>query len=248
MNTLYLKNVDVNIESGELIGIIGPNGSGKTLLLKIISGRVKNDCIYIDKKRISEFSTDFKKNNIVCVFDDNIYNTRTPIDELKYYLDILNIKEKEINIRIDNFINYFSLEEIIDKDFIELDIQNRIYIKILSLLIICPYVFCIDDLLTFLTKDMKMKIINYIKDNNIILLAITSNMEELILFDKILVMNKGKKELYDDTRNILKREDVFNELGLNLPFIYDINNMLKNYDLIEKDYLVYKELVNLLWK
>lgn len=248
MKNITLKHLDVTIETGELVGIIGPNGSGKTVLLKMLCGRFRNDNVFIDDKSINSYDIDYKRNNIVCVFNDNIYKTNKPNLELKYYLRLLGISEKEINSRIDYFIHYFKLENIVDKKFIELENDKKIFFKILSLLIIIPDIICVDDLFTYLNKDMKMKIFNYIKENNITLISVTSDMEELLLFDKILIMNKGKKEVYDLTTSVLKMENVFNEVGLNLPFIYDINNMLKSYELIDRDHLVYKELVDVLWK
>jgi len=226
MKKLYLKHLDVNIESGELISIIGPNGCGKTILLKMLCGKIKNDNIYIDGKNINLYNIEYKRNNIVCIFDDNVYNTKKAKDELMYYLKFLNISDEEIKSRLDNFNNYFNLVEFIDDSFINLSVEKRIYIKILSLLIIIPNVVCIDDLFTYLNKDMKIKIFNYIKDKNITLISVTSNMEELLLFDKILVMNKGNKVMFDDVGSILKKESLFNELGLNLPFIYYVNSML----------------------
>lgn len=248
MKSITFKNLGITINSGELIGIIGPNGSGKTNFLKMICGRIKNDDINIDDYNINSYSLEYKRNNIVCVFDDNIYNTDNVKDELKYYLEKLMLNRDEIDNRIKDFIAYFNLEDLINKRFINLSTENRIYIKILSLLIIVPSLFCIDDLLTYLNKDKKVKILNYIKDKNITLLSVTSNMEELLLLDKVLVLNKGKKEVYDKTINVLENENLFKELGISLPFIYDINNMLKDYELINENHIVYRELVDLLWK
>ena len=75
MNNITLKNLDVTFNSGELVSIIGPNGCGKTIILKMICGKVKNNNVLIDDKDVSLYSLDYKRNNIVCVFDDNIYNT-----------------------------------------------------------------------------------------------------------------------------------------------------------------------------
>ena len=73
-------------------------------------------------------------------------------------------------------------------------------------------------------------------------------MEEILKYDKVLVINKGEKELFDDVKNVLKDENLFKELGLSLPFIYDISNLLKSYDLIKNDHIIEKELVDVLWK
>jgi len=245
VKNLYLKNLDVKINLGDLIGIVGSNASGKTVLLKKIMGRIKNTDIYLDDKNINEYDIDFKKNNIVCVFDDNLYNCSNVYDELKYYLEKLNIFYEE---RINDFISYFMLNDIIDKDFIDLYTESRVYIKILSLLIINPLIICIDDLLTYLSLENKTKVLNYIKENNITLLNVTSNMEELLMVDKMLVLSKGEKVIFDKIENVLKDEDVFKENGFELPYIYELNSLLKSYQLINEEHVVYKELVNMLWK
>ena len=246
MKNIKFKNLDITISSGELVGIIGKIGSGKTVLLKMICGKIKNDYFYIDNKNVNYYSLNYKRNNIVCVFDDNIYKTTNVMDELKYYLKILNCND--IGVRIEEFIDYFSLSDLINLSFDNMEIENRIFIKLLSLLIINPSVYCIDDLFTYLSEDKKIRILNYIKEKNITLLSVISNTEELIYFDKVLVMNKGKKEVFDKTENVLKNEELFNNLELKLPFIYEINNMLKSYELINSVHLNNKDLVNLLWK
>lgn len=248
MEVIHFKNLNLEIKKGDLISIIGPNGSGKSVLLKMISGRIKNDYIYIDNKSINEYSLEYKKENIVCVLDDNIYNTTNVREELRFYLLKLSLNINDIDLRINEFSEYFNLSNLMDKDFIDLNTEDRVYIKILSLLIIKPSLFCIDDLLVYLSIDKKNKILNYIKENNITFINVTSNMEDLMLFDKVLVMNKGEKYIFDDVIEVLKNEKLFKELGLSLPFIYDINNMLKSYDLINDYHIIYKELVDMLWK
>lgn len=245
---ISIRHLNITIKSGELIGIVGTNGCGKTVLLKMICGKFKNDNIYINDKNINNYNLEYKRNNIVCVFDDNIYNNNNVLDELKFYLNKLNINNIEIDNRINEFIEYFKLNELINKEFIDLSTEDRIYIKILSLLIILPSIMCIDDLLTYLELDKKIKILNYIKEKNITFINVTSNMEELLYMDNILVMNKGKKEIYDNAKTVLNKEDIFKELGLSLPFIYDINNLLKSYELIHDNHIVEKELVDILWR
>jgi len=246
MKYIELKNLDITIKSGELISIIGPNGSGKTILLKMLSGKIKNNYFYIDDSNVNDLSLDFKRNNIVCVFNDNLYNCDNVLDELKYYLNILSCDN--IDERLKDFINYFGIDNIINFSFKNMEIENRIYIKLLSFLIINPSIFCVDDLFTYLSNDKMIKILNYIKERNITLLSVVSNMEDLIYYDKVLIMNMGKKEMFDKRENVLKNEKIFNEFGLSLPFIYDINNMLASYELINKEHLIDKDLVNLLWK
>ena len=53
---------------------------------------------------------------------------------------------------------------------------------------------------------------------------------------------------FETIKSLLNREDIFKDLGLSLPFIYDINNLLKSYELINDTHIIEKELVDLLWK
>lgn len=247
MVNVSFKRYEVNVSSGELVSIIGANGSGKTTFIKRICGKLNNQDLFINNKSISEYSLDYKKHNIACVFSDNRYNTESFSLELEYYLVKLFDKD-ECRDRINYFREYFNLDNIYNKKIIDLINEDRVYLKILSLLIIKPIIFCIDDMLVYLSNEKKERILNYIKENDIILFSVISNMEEILKYDKVLVINKGEKELFDDVKNVLKDENLFKELGLSLPFIYDISNLLKSYDLIENDHIIEKELVDVLWK
>ena len=247
MVNVSFKRYEVNVSSGELVSIIGANGSGKTTFIKRICGKLNNQDLFINNKSISEYSLDYKKHNIACVFSDNRYNTESFSLELEYYLVKLFDKD-ECRDRINYFREYFNLDNIYNKKIIDLTNEDRVYLKILSLLIIKPIIFCIDDMLVYLSNEKKERILNYIKENDIILFSVISNMEEILKYDKVLVINKGEKELFGDVKNVLKDENLFKELGLSLPFIYDISNLLKSYDLIENDHIIEKELVDVLWK
>lgn len=247
MVNVSFKRYEVNVSTGELVSIIGANGSGKTTFIKRICGKLNNQDLFINNKSISEYSLDYKKHNIACVFSDNRYNTESFSLELEYYLVKLFDKD-ECRDRINYLIEYFNLDNIYNKKIIDLTNEDRVYLKILSLLIIKPIIFCIDDMLVYLSNEKKERILNYIKENDIILFSVISNMEEILKYDKVLVINKGEKELFDDVKNVLKDENLFKELGLSLPFIYDISNLLKSYDLIENDHIIEKELVDVLWK
>ena len=113
MKYISFKNLDIKVYKGELVSVIGPNGCGKTIFLRMISGKIKNDYFYIDEKLVNLYSLEYKRNNIVCVFDDNIYNTKCVKEELKYYLNILNLNLD----RIDDFNDLSVLKSVMEEKF-----------------------------------------------------------------------------------------------------------------------------------
>ena len=140
MVNVSFKRYEVNVSSGELVSIIGANGSGKTTFIKRICGKLNNQDLFINNKSISEYSLDYKKHNIACVFSDNRYNTESFSLELEYYLVKLFDKD-ECRDRINYFREYFNLDNIYNKKIIDLTNEDRVYLKILSLLIIKPIIF-----------------------------------------------------------------------------------------------------------
>lgn len=106
-----LKNINLKIRKGEFIGIAGPNGSGKTVLLKIISkilvpttGQVKV------RGKIAPFF------ELGVGFQDNL----TAMENVYLYGAIMGIDRKEMNSKFDEIIEFSGLRRFVDmrlKDF-----------------------------------------------------------------------------------------------------------------------------------
>ena len=108
-NTKALENINLEINNGEIIGIIGNSGSGKTTFVNIVTGLlpVKNS-IFVDEIDVTENQVNWIKNigyvsQNIYLFDDTIeYNiTLSKKDEINYNL----IKEAIIVSMLDDFIN-----------------------------------------------------------------------------------------------------------------------------------------------
>jgi len=92
------------------------------------------------------------------------------------------------------------------------------------------------------------KIFDYLKDNNILFINVTNDIElslytdYLIIYDKIKILIEGK------TLEVLKNEKLLKRLGVHLPFIVELSLLLKDYGLINDVYLDKESLVDILWK
>lgn len=105
-----------------------------------------------------------------------------------------------------------------------------------------------DDLLMYIHKDLKDKLIEYLKIEKINFINITSDMEEVIYSEYLVVTYNGMIALEGETINVLLEEKILKRLGFNLPFIVDLSIQLKYYGLVDKIYLAQEELVSELWK
>ena len=179
MEKLEIQEYNLNIKLDGVVNIIGLPASGKTYLLKKLINKIPSTDIFIDGQNIKNLPLDYLQKNIAVVFNDNKFNTEYAEEELIYYQDKLGISRDLSTEKIKNLAKYFNIEELLVSKINLLKENEKILIKILSLLIINPSILGIDNLLTYLTIENKMKLLKYAKENNITILSVTNNKEEL---------------------------------------------------------------------
>ena len=249
MDKLVVKKMDVNIElNGLITAVIGPTNSGKTTLLKKLCNKIDNSDIFIDDINIKEYDITFLRNNLVVVLDDDIHYTDTVTDELFFHLNELGYSPSEITSKVENILKYFKMEKLAHEYLDSLYMEDRMMVKILSYLIINPKVFAIDDLMSYLDDKRIDKILDYIKDNNITLIYVTTNTEFLLKADNVVVMNNFKSIMNSNVQSVLNGNSILPYIGLKLPFIVDLSQNLILYDLIDKVMTDDGKLVSKLWK
>ena len=104
------------------------------------------------------------------------------------------------------------------------------------------------NVLSSLTETEIKKLFKFLKDNNILYINVTNDIEELLYTDKLIIYDKEKVLVEGNTIELLKNEKLLKRLGFNLPFIVQISILLKDYNLIDKIYFDKESLVGELWK
>ena len=124
------------------------------------------------------------------------------------------------------------------------------------LLIICalvtnPKLLLIDNLLSLLDKNDFKIVLNNLKEfikNGGIIFNFTTNIEETILSNELIITDKEKIVISGPTLSVLNEEKIMKRLGISLPFIVMLNKYLIDYELINTYYLDYSLLGGKLWK
>lgn len=215
------NDLNLEIKKKTLNTLVGPNSSGKTTLAKIISGKIKTNNVYFDDELMTK--RELKK--------DVIYIDRNT--KLSIY-DLTLSKTKEL------------CKEIVDKKHKTVAEQNLL--NILIAINLKPEILILDDVLNNIDLNIKKEIIELIKKKKITLINITNNMEESLYTDNIIILNDGKIVANSKTMTILKKEKLLKQNKLTLPFMIDLSNKLKFYDLIDEQITDMNEMVDTIWK
>lgn len=158
------------------------------------------------------------------------------------------MKELSIFSESDTLLNEFQCQSLENKAIKDLTMDEVAFVKIIIELSKNKDCLVFYDVLTYLDKDKKERIINYIKNKNITLINITSNEEEYLVNEYMIVLNNKMVALEGETLLVLEQEKILKRLGFSLPFAIDISLQLKAYGLIDNVFTNYKELVGELWK
>lgn len=111
-----LNRVSLAIEDGEFIYIIGPTGSGKSTIIKILNGEEVPDSGLVlvdgvDVGSLKHRKVPYYRRNIGCVFQDyRLLPTLTVQENIAFALEVLGISKKEIRSRVDEVLELVDLK------------------------------------------------------------------------------------------------------------------------------------------
>lgn len=249
MEKLSIKSMSIDIDlTLPVTCVLGPTNSGKTYFLKKLINVIPNHDVYLDDILISEYDITYLKNNIVVVLDDDTFKCEYVAEELHYYLSKLGYRIDEITNKINELAKFFRISSLLSERIDLLTIEKRILIKILALLIIKPQIFGIDNLLGYLNETDKKNLLTFCVSNKITLINCTNNGEDLLISDKVLLLNDMKTIFYGDKKELLNGNTILPYIGINLPFTAEMSQNLVLYGIINKVYLDEKKLVDKIWK
>lgn len=225
-NNQIFNNLSFDVSTCKWTTIIGLSGCGKTTFIRLINNDFKYD---------GEILFD---GNII-IIDGNFNYENILVSKLikKYY-------SKNIYNKI---INEYDLKNITSEKVSDLNEQDKIKLLFCLKLSSKGDIVIIDNLLNKLNchnKDIIVKILNKLK---IKVINMTNNMEDTLLGENIIIMDKGKIVLNDKKENIFMKYDDIKKIGLDLPFIADLSIKLKYYGLVNKIYFSMEELIGAIW-
>lgn len=247
-----VDNVNIEIEEGEFVGVIGHTGSGKSTLiqhfnglLKPTSGRILIDGeeLWQDKSRLRAIRF---KVGLVFQYPEYQLFEETIYKDIAFGPRNMGLNEAEIDRRVRETARMVGISEsMLDKSPFELSGGQKRRVAIAGVMAMEPKVLILDEPASGLDPKGREQILGLIKDyhkltGNTVLL-VSHSMEDVAKHaSKILVMNEAKVFCYDKPVNVFHRSHELEQMGLAVPQITRVFNRLKSmgYDLGEDVYTV----------
>jgi len=230
-----LNGINLTINKGEFISIIGKNGAGKSTLGRLIGGLMKPTSgeIFIDELCTSE-KKDFIKirERVGIVFQnpesqllfDNVY------DEMAFGLK--NLKKDAINERIEESLAMVGMREYRDKEISDMSLGQKQRLAIAEAISLSPQYLVFDEPTTMLDsmgKEEVHLIVKSLKHAGYTIIYITNMADEILLSDRIILLDKGNISLEIDKNEILDNVELLKEYGVRIPtLIHLIKELKKN--------------------
>lgn len=209
-----LHNVSIGIGKGEIFGLLGPSGAGKTTFIKIITGQLN-----ADSGEAIVLGTDTKKfdkkmySNFGMVLDNTgLYKRMTCYDNIKVFADIYKIPYKEIDIILEKVGLKEAKKTVVDK--MSKGMKQRLVLA--RALLHNPKILFLDEPTSGLdpyTSKAIHRIIMEEKEKGTAVFLTTHNMQEAYtLCDKVALLNSGDIVESGEPRKICKQYNHQNEI------------------------------------
>ncbi|MBR1393650.1 MAG: energy-coupling factor transporter ATPase [Ruminococcus sp.] len=234
-----VDNVNLSIDEGEFIGVIGHTGSGKSTLIQHFNGLLKPSSgrIFIDGEQLWEDKARLReirfKVGLVFQYPEYQLFEETCYKDIAFGPRNMGLSEEEIDRRVRETARLVGIDDtMLDKSPFELSGGQKRRVAIAGVMAMEPKVLILDEPASGLDPKGRAQILGLIREyhrekKNTVML-VSHSMEDVAKHcSKILVMNKAKVSMYDTPVNVFHRADELTAMGLSVPQVTKVFNRLK---------------------
>ena len=247
-----LRGLDIEIDKGDFVAILGHNGSGKSTFAKHINALLLPTdgtiCINgLDTKDDENIWEIRQSTGMVFQNPDNQIVATIVEEDVAFGLENLGIEASEINTRIDNALKAVGMESHRQSTPSLLSGGQKQRIAIAGIIAMKPACIVFDEptaMLDPVGRNEVIKTIEHLKKEGITIILITHFMEEAIKADRVVVMEKGTIVLDDTPKAVFSQIDKLKNLGLDVPQVTELaHNLNKKGMNIPTDIISIEEMV-----
>ncbi len=241
---VVLNNLNLNIDEGSFVAIIGHNGSGKSTFAKHINaillpqgGSIR--VCGIDSKDEEKLYELRKSAGMVFQNPDNQIVATVVEEDVAFGLENLGIEWEEMHARVKEALKAVNMYDYRKRPPHLLSGGQKQRVAIAGILAMRPKCIILDEPTAMLDPKGRREVMDTIlslnKEKNITIVLITHYMDEAALADRVIVLDRGKI-LFDDTpQKVFAHEEELVTLGLNVPESCALANRLRKNGIEIKD-------------
>ncbi|SEG07649.1 energy-coupling factor transport system ATP-binding protein [Caloramator fervidus] len=235
-----LDNINLEIKDGEFVALIGHTGSGKSTLIQQLNGLLKptSGKVYVDGICINEKGVNLKnirqKVGIVFQYPEHQLFEETIFKDISFGPRNLGLDEAEIERRVKKAMEIVGLdyEKYKDKSPFELSGGQKRRVAIAGVLAMEPKVLVLDEPTAGLDPKGREDILNQIKrmhkEYKMTIIMVSHSMEEVAeLANRIIVLDKGKVVIDGPPKEVFKKIEILERVGLSVPQVTQLFIRLK---------------------
>lgn len=229
-----INDVNLTIEKGELVGVIGHTGSGKSTLISHFNGLLKPDAgkvlvdgtdIWKDKETLR--NTRFKV-GLCFKYPEYQLFEETVFKDIAFGPKNMKLSEAEVKERVLRAAEFVGVKpEHLDKSPFDLSGGEKRRVAIAGVMSMEPEVLIFDEPAAGLDPQGRRELIKLIKDyreqTGSTVVIVSHSMEDIAsLADKVIVMNNSRIEMQGTVDEVYSRGEELRRIGLNIPEITEI--------------------------
>ena len=251
--TIAIDGIDLDVEKGSFIAVLGHNGSGKSTFAKQMNGLLlpSGGTIYIKNMKTSEEGNQWKiRQTVGMVFQnpDNQIVATIVEEDVAFGPENLGVEPAEIRNRVDKALATVEMSEYATQSSHMLSGGQKQRIAIAGILAMKPEVLVFDEPTAMLDpagrKEVLDTIIRLNKEEGITIVLITHFMDEAIFADKVYVMEAGKMTMNGTPKKIFCQVEKLKAIGLDVPQVTELCWELKKEGInLPDDILSVEEMV-----
>ena len=230
-----LHHLNLRIERGQFVAIIGHNGSGKSTLVKLLTA-----VLYPNEGEIRIAGIPVREENqweirerVAVVFqdpDDQLIMNRVT-DDVAFGPENLGLPREEIANRVAFALQALGLEEIGGRLIEDLSPGQKQRVAIAGALAMRPHFLILDEPTSLLPTPVAERLISTVKEmgsrEGMGILHVTHSMSEAALFERVVVMDAGRIVMDGTPAEVFRRVDELREVGLDVPLSSSLAHRLR---------------------
>lgn len=233
-----LKGIDLDIEKGEFVAVLGHNGSGKSTLAKCINainlpekGEVTVDGL--DTIKEENLLPIRKRVGMVFQNPDNQIVATIVEEDVAFALENLGVEPKEIRRRVDEALKTVGMYDYRLHAPHKLSGGQKQRVAIAGIIAMEPDCIVLDEPTAMLDPKGRSEVMKTIKmlnrEKGVTIVLITHYMEEAAQADRVVVIDGGEKIMDSVPKKVFSQVDVMRNLGLDVPQVTEIADFLQKH-------------------